>query len=72
MNISAMRNDWIELEDKGNSNNLADSVNRGTYTKEDIKGFFSDINSGLTRNEAGRKNNIPKGSVHHVYNSAVV
>lgn len=71
MNISAMQADW-KNEKPAKGNNLLESVNRGTYSKEDVTGFFKGIQEGLTKNESARKNNIPKGSVYHVFNSGVI
>ena len=68
MNLSAMQKDLRSRKPvKGNS--LLESVNRGTYSKEDVTGFFKGIKAGLTKNESARQNNIPKGSVWHVFNS---
>ena len=66
-----MKKDWLN-ENPAKGNNLLESVNRGTYTKENVKGFFADIANGITKNQAARNNSIPKGSVWHVFNSGVI
>ena len=71
MNLSAMQKD-LRSRKPAKGNSLLESVNRGTYSKEDVTGFFKGIKAGLTKNESARQNNIPKGSVWHVFNSGVI
>lgn len=71
MNLSVMRKDWLK-ESKPHGHDLLASVNRGTYSQEDVNGFFADVKSGLTKNQAARNNNIPKGSAYHIFNSGVI
>ena len=70
MNISAMRKDWKNEGKNIIKKNINQSLRRGTYNNKNIKGFLTDVNvNGMEKNEAGRKNSIPKGSVHHIYNT---
>ena len=70
MNIGAIVSDWKNEGKQKNKKNLNQSLRRGTYSDNNIKAFLNDVNvNGLDKNEAGRKNSIPKGSVYHVYNT---
>lgn len=70
MNLSVMANDWRIEGQSIIKKNINMSLRRGTYSNQNIKSFLQDINNnGMEKNKAGRKNSIPKGSVHHIYNT---
>ena len=71
MNLSAMAKDWRTEGAPARRSNIQVSIRRGTYSQKNIAAFVKDVDeNGYDKNEAGRRNSIPKGSVHHVYNLA--
>ena len=69
MNLGVMAADWRTEGRQVIKKNLNESLRRGSYSEASIKSFLNDVNvKGLDKNEAGRRNSIPKGSVYHIYN----
>ncbi len=62
---------WREEKKEVAKTKLGASIRRGTYTQKDIDSFVKDVDvNGLDRVTAGKRNNIPKGSLYHVYTMA--
>ncbi len=71
MNILTMAKHWRNEGKTISKLNLNRSIRRGTYTQKNIDNFVRDVDHcGFDKAEAARRNNIPKGSRHHVYNMA--
>ena len=66
MNISTLLAGWKREPTSPYSHRHRKSQSVDTYTADDVSNFLSDINSGKSKAKAGRDNNIPTGSVHHL------
>jgi hypothetical protein len=66
MNISTLLADWKREPTSPYNQRHRKSQFVDTYTAEDVSNFLSDIQSGKAKAKAGRDNNIPTGSVHHL------
>ena len=66
MNISTLLADWKREPTSPYNHRHRKTQSTGKYSAEDVSNFLSDIQSGKAKAKAGRDNNIPTGSVHHL------
>jgi hypothetical protein len=72
MNISTALADWKREPTSPYNHRRRKTQSTGTYSADDISNFLSDIKGGKAKAKAGRDNNIPTGSVHHLARTAVI
>ena len=66
MNIATLLADWKREPTSPYNHRHRKSQSTGTYNADDVSNFLSDIKGGKAKAKAGRDNNIPTGSVHHL------
>ena len=66
MNITTLLSDWKREPTSPYNHRHRKTQSTGKYSADDVSNFLSEIQSGKAKAKAGRDNNIPTGSVHHL------